>query len=98
MSRLIMNYSNKHKKDTNDIMLSKKIFQQKSLLRIIRRSGIKRISRSVYIELNSIIKKFLLKIVKDTLIVCIYNHRKIITASDVIFSLKRNGQNIYGGL
>nr|BAS01499.1 histon H4 [Lotharella vacuolata] len=91
-----MNHSISYNQNAQDILILKKFYQKKALLRIIRRSGIKRISKCVYIELNSIIKKFLLKIIKDTLIVCIYNHRKIITASDVVFSLKRNGQNIYG--
>lgn len=62
-----MNYPKTYTKNSNDIILLKKIYQKKSLLRIIRRSGIKRISKCVYIELNSIIKKFLLKIIKDTL-------------------------------
>jgi histone H4 len=67
-----------------------------AIRRLARRGGVKRISGGVYDETRGVLKIFLAQIVKDA--VCYTEHakRKTVTAMDVVFSLKRNGYNLYG--
>jgi histone H4 len=67
-----------------------------SIRRLARRSGIKRISTYTYSETRANLKAFLQTIVSDALIYTKHARRKTMTASDVVYSLKKNGHKIYG--
>mmetsp|Transcript_14110 Transcript_14110/g.34396 ORF Transcript_14110/g.34396 Transcript_14110/m.34396 type:complete len:96 (-) Transcript_14110:9-296(-) len=67
-----------------------------SIKRLARKSGIKRLSKSSYIDVNTYLYELLTHLIKDILIFCMYDKRKIINATDVIFSIKRNGSIYYG--
>ena len=64
--------------------------------RLARRGGVKRISILIYEEIKSILRSFLVKILKDTIVYTEHSKRKTVTPLDVIYALKRQGRNLYG--
>ncbi|KAI2606825.1 histone-fold-containing protein [Hypoxylon fragiforme] len=67
-----------------------------AIRRLARRGGVKRISGSIYDEVRSALKARLVEIVHDCIIHTEYRMRKTVTIGDVLQSLKRLGQPIYG--
>ncbi len=64
--------------------------------RLARRGGVKRISGVCYDDVRGALKEFLTKVVKDAVVYTEYANRKTVTAMDVVYALKRNGQTLYG--
>ena len=69
--------------------------------RLARRGGVKRISGLIYEETRGMLKNFLFDILRDA--VTIHDSRgpatvgmKTVTATDVIYALKRQGRTLYG--
>ena len=64
--------------------------------RIARRGGVKRISTGVFPCTRDVLMDWLGNIVRDALIFMEHAKRNTVFASDVVYALKRQGQNIYG--
>ena len=69
---------------------------KQDIRRLARRGGVKRISGLVYEETRAILKVFLERIIRDAVTYMEHGNRKIITALDVVFALKRHGRTLYG--
>ena len=69
---------------------------KQDIRRLARRGGVKRISGLVYEEIRAILKVFLERILRDAVTYMEHGNRKIITALDVVFALKRHGRTLYG--
>ena len=69
---------------------------KQDIRRLARRGGVKRISGLVYEETRAILKVFLERILRDAVTYMEHGNRKIITALDVVFALKRHGHTLYG--
>ena len=67
-----------------------------AIRRLCRRSGVKRINGLVYEETRGNCKGWLENVIIDALTYCEHARRKTITAMDIIFALKRQGQKLYG--
>ena len=67
-----------------------------AIRRLARRGGVKRISSFIYDDTRQVLKGFLESVVKDSVTYCEHARRKTVTASDVIYSLKRQGRTLYG--
>ncbi|CAZ82346.1 unnamed protein product [Tuber melanosporum] len=66
------------------------------LRRLARRGGVKRISAAIYNEMRGAMTDRLKKILHSCTIYLEHANRKTITVTDVIHSLKRLGNPIYG--
>ncbi|PUU75449.1 histone-fold-containing protein [Tuber borchii] len=66
------------------------------LRRLARRGGVKRISAAIYNEMRGAMTDHLKKILHSCTIYLEHANRKTITVTDVIHSLKRLGNPIYG--
>ena len=69
---------------------------KQDIRRLARRGGVKRISGLVYEETRAILKVYLERILRDAVTYMEHGNRKIITALDVVFALKRHGRTLYG--
>lgn len=67
-----------------------------AIRRLARRAGVKRIGGLVYEEGRPIVKLFLERVVRDAVAYTECGKRKTVTTMDVVRSLKRNGNSIYG--
>lgn len=67
-----------------------------AIRRLARRGGVKRLSGGVYTQTRSMIKSFLEQIVRDAVTYTEHARRKTVTAKDVVASLKRNNNVLYG--
>ena len=67
-----------------------------AIRRLARRGGVKRISGNIYEEARGTIKVFLEHVVHDAVAYCNHGKRKTITAMDVVYALKRQGNTLYG--
>lgn len=67
-----------------------------AIRRLARRGGVKRISSEVYNETKFVLKSFLENVVRDAITYTEHARRKTVTAMDVIYALKRQGQTLYG--
>ena len=67
-----------------------------AIRRLARRGGVKRISGLVYEEARSQLKQFLERVLRDTISYTEHARRKTVTAMDVVYALKRQGQTLYG--
>lgn len=67
-----------------------------AIRRLARRGGVKRVSGMIYEETRGVLKVFLEKIIRES--VCYTEHakRKTVTATDVLYALKRQGRTLYG--
>ena len=90
----VHNYKSKKKKRT--IKKQKSGISIPDIKRLARRGGVKRISILIYEEIKSILRSFLVKILKDTIVYTEHSKRKTVTPLDVIYALKRQGRNLYG--
>mmetsp|Transcript_30245 Transcript_30245/g.42162 ORF Transcript_30245/g.42162 Transcript_30245/m.42162 type:complete len:96 (+) Transcript_30245:523-810(+) len=75
---------------------SRSYISKLSIKRLARKSGIKRMSCTIYTEINKFIIEFLTKIVKDIIIFCRYENRSLISVNDVLIVLRRYGKMYYG--
>lgn len=67
-----------------------------SVRRLARRAGVKRISSKIYEEINNDLRTYLDKIVRDAVSYCEHAKRKTVTATDILYSLKRQNVRLYG--
>jgi histone H4 len=67
-----------------------------AIRRIARRSGVKRISNTVYDETRGMLKEFLRSVIKDAVTYTDHARRKTCTTMDVVYALKRQGKALYG--
>jgi histone H4 len=67
-----------------------------AIRRLARRGGVKRISGDIYEETRSVLKVFLENVIRDVLIYIEHGCRRTITATDVVYALKRHGHTLYG--
>jgi histone H4 len=88
------NYKSKRKNRT--ITKLKVGISNQAIRRLARRGGVKRISELIYEETRSILKLFLEKVLKDTIVYTEHSKRKTVTSLDVIYALKRQGRCLYG--
>ncbi|CAK8541742.1 unnamed protein product [Lathyrus sativus] len=64
--------------------------------RLARRGGVKRISGLIYVETMLFLKVFLTKIIHDAASYTNHATSKVVTAMDVVYTLKRQGRTLYG--
>ena len=67
-----------------------------AIRRLCRRGGIKRIGGLVYEETRAVLKAWLDNVMQDSLTYCAHARRTTVTAADIVYALKRQGQTIYG--
>ncbi len=63
---------------------------------IHQRGGVKRISGLIYEEVRGVLKILLENVIRDSVTYTEHAKRKIVTAMDVVYALKRQGQTLYG--
>ncbi|XP_014211780.1 histone H4 [Copidosoma floridanum] len=64
--------------------------------RLARRGGVKRISGLIYDQIRAVLKVFLHSLIRDAVTYMEHSRRKIVTATDVVYSMKRQGRTLYG--
>jgi len=67
-----------------------------AIRRLARRGGVKRISGLIDHEIRNVLKEFLQNVIHNTVLYTEHGRRKTVTAMDVVYGLKRNGQTLYG--
>jgi histone H4 len=67
-----------------------------AIRRLARRGGVKRISGQVYEEVRGVLKVFLENVIRDAVTYTEHARRKTVTVTDVVYSLKRQGRDLYG--
>ena len=67
-----------------------------SIKRLARKGGVKRLGGGVYQETRFCLEQYLTRILKDLVMLVEHADRFTVTAMDVVFALKRNGQALYG--
>ena len=60
-----------------------------AIRRLARRGGVKRLSGLIYEETRGVLKVFLENLIHDA-------RRRTVTATDVVYALKRQGKTLYG--
>ncbi|KAF4383957.1 hypothetical protein G4B88_016390, partial [Cannabis sativa] len=63
-----------------------------AIRRLARRGGVKRISGLIYEETRGVLKIFLENVIRDAVTYTEHARRKTVTAMDVVYALKRQGQ------
>ncbi|KAF1939075.1 histone-fold-containing protein [Clathrospora elynae] len=64
--------------------------------RLARRGGIKRISAGIYDDVRQALRERLALIMKDACAIVEHNGRRTITVTDIVFTLRRLGNPLYG--
>ena len=67
-----------------------------AIRRLARRGGVKRISGLIYEETRGVLKVFLENVIRDAVTYTEHARRKIVTAMDVVYALRRQGRTLYG--
>jgi histone H4 len=67
-----------------------------AIRRLARRGGVKRISGLIYEETRGVLKVFLENVIRDAVTYTEHARRKTVTAMDVVYALKRQGNTLYG--
>ncbi|GMH10153.1 hypothetical protein Nepgr_011994 [Nepenthes gracilis] len=62
-----------------------------AIRRLARRGGVKRISGLIYEETRGVLKIFLENVIRDAVTYTEHARRKTVTAMDVVYALKRQG-------
>lgn len=83
----------RHGKGIKDPMLG---VTKPAIRRLCRRSGVKRINGLVYEETRGNCKAWLENVIRDAITYAEHARRKTVTAMDIVYSLKRQGQKLYG--
>ncbi|XP_017935619.2 histone H3 [Manacus vitellinus] len=65
-----------------------------AIRRLARRGGVKRISGLIYEETRGVLKVFLENVIRDAVTYTEHAKRKTVTAMDVVYALKRQGQRV----
>lgn len=63
-----------------------------AIRRLARRGGVKRISALIYEEIRGVLKSFLENVIKDSVTYTEHARRKTVTAMDIVYALKRQGE------
>mmetsp|Transcript_136383 Transcript_136383/g.192885 ORF Transcript_136383/g.192885 Transcript_136383/m.192885 type:complete len:200 (-) Transcript_136383:112-711(-) len=66
------------------------------LRRLARRAGVQRVAGGIYDEVREVITGFLQKILRDAAVYAEHARRKTVVPMDVVLSLRRRGQALYG--
>ena len=64
--------------------------------RLARSGGVKRTSGLIYEETRGVLKVFLENVIRNLVTYTEHARRKIVTAMDVVYALKRQGKTLYG--
>lgn len=67
-----------------------------AIRRLARRGGIRRISGLLYEETRYVMKIFMEHVIRDAVTYAQHARRKTVTATDVVYALKRQGTALYG--
>ena len=67
-----------------------------AIRRLARRGGVKRLSGLMYEETRTVLKTFIMNVIRDTVTFTEHAKRKTVTALDVVHALKRQGKTLYG--
>lgn len=67
-----------------------------SIRKLARRGGCKRISFEVYDEIRGVLRTYLKSVIRSAVIYAEHAKRNTVTAMDIVYALKRNGQTVYG--
>nr|GLL37320.1 histone H4-like [Ipomoea trifida] len=62
---------------------------------LARRGGVKRISSLIYEETRGVLKIFPKNLIRDIITYTEHARRKMVTAMDVVYALKRQGRTLY---
>merc|ERR1711962_11658 len=94
--RLGKGEAKRHRKVLRDIIQG---ITKPAIRRLVRRGGVKRISGAVYEETRGVLKVFLENVIRDAVTYTEHAKRKTVTAMDVVYALKKAGQNFvrFGG-
>ncbi|OLQ14264.1 Histone H4 [Symbiodinium microadriaticum] len=66
------------------------------LRRLARRAGVQRVAGGIYDEVREVITGFLQKILRDAAVYAEHARRKTVVPMDIVLSLRRRGQALYG--
>lgn len=69
---------------------------KKAIRHLARRGGVKRISGHIYEETRTVLISFLKAVMHDALTYTEHARRAIVTVTDVLYALKRQGRTLYG--
>ena len=64
--------------------------------RLARKGGVKRLSGMIYEETRANLKTFIENVLRDSVTFTEHAKRKTVTAIDVVYALKRQGNTLYG--
>ncbi|EOD24765.1 hypothetical protein EMIHUDRAFT_443819 [Emiliania huxleyi CCMP1516] len=67
-----------------------------AIRRLARRGGVKRMSGLIYEETRGVLKVFLENVIRDAITYTEHARRKTVTATDVVYALRRQGRTLYG--
>lgn len=67
-----------------------------AIRRMARRAGIKRISATLYPDVQERIVEFLDRVLRDAIIITEHSKRKTVSVLDVLQALKRRNVTLYG--
>lgn len=67
-----------------------------AIRRLARRGGVKRISSLIYSEVRAALMVFLRDVIQRAVTYTEHAHRKTVSAMDVVYALRLNGQFLYG--
>jgi histone H4 len=82
-----------HNRKNKDVILG---ITKPAIRRLARRGGVKRISALIYDETRRVLRTFLEDVVRDAVTYTEHARRKTVTATDVVYALKRQGRSLYG--
>lgn len=66
-----------------------------AIRRLARRGGVKRIGSQVYSETRGVLTDFLSNTLKNAITYTEHSRRKTVSATDVVYALKRDGKTLY---
>ena len=67
-----------------------------AIRRLARRGGVKRISGLIYEDGRKCLREFLDSVIRDAVSYTEHARRKTVSATDVVYALKRQGRTLYG--
>ncbi|KAI5189562.1 histone H4 [Nematocida sp. AWRm77] len=67
-----------------------------AIRRLARRGGVKRVSATVYDEINSMSRKYLENVINHAITYCNHGKRKTVSCQDVLYALKKQGVTLIG--
>ena len=77
-------------------IIRNEVLTNKTILRLARQGGVKRLSNLVYDETRSMLRIFLENVIRDSFTYAIHDNRATITAFDVSNALKKQGKTLKG--